>query len=551
MNGVKIAVPIAKMSREDLEYVEKSTGISLDDEKPLADVKHARSMDKRPAQAGATVENKIEFDWFQFFLSCDVAVGLCERYAQAFIKDSMDESVLSDVDATILRTLGLREGDIIKVMRNLDTRFARDRGGKTAEGDGGPGGLFSGPRGALRNNTRKGRPAPAVQTGDVVDVSAFSKADASDSTGNTMKSPKSESPIMSPEVGKGFDDDAWDVKPTRKEVLAEEVKSTISSVPLALTDSMKELSLLTAPLQPTQIEKQSQATDSTDPMSIRAAVSASDNDELQPHQLPGASPSFFSTVSLAQQPTGVNTSSHASQLSGQAPSSIMPRQRPIPNSTSPIQGSLGPPTTSRLLLSSQSMQQGLLGQAMSNVPSQVVAPPGQSLNDIRQAQLQQQYATQMQQQMQPAMTGYPGSQPQSVLSFATGNPQFIQPLTTGTPMANAYTTTGTGHFPTMQPQATGFNIPFSSAQPSYSHVPAGGINNYLPLALEPQRTGLPITQFQAGTNLGGYSQGLPPQPILPQKTGPAPPVRFGVTGDANKLAPQQTGRRANLAQASK
>ncbi|PHH84416.1 hypothetical protein CDD83_1969 [Cordyceps sp. RAO-2017] len=124
MNGVKIAVPIAKMSRGDLEYVEDTTGISLDDDKPLADVKRSKSSERRPAEVGASVGKleKPEYDWFQFFLSCDVSIGLCERYAQAFIRDSMDESVLPDVNATILRTLGLREGDIIKVMRKLDAK---------------------------------------------------------------------------------------------------------------------------------------------------------------------------------------------------------------------------------------------------------------------------------------------------------------------------------------------------------------------------------------------------------------------------------------------
>ncbi|KAL1836045.1 hypothetical protein VTK73DRAFT_5223 [Phialemonium thermophilum] len=36
LNGVKIAVPIAKMSVEDLEYIERITGISLDEDKPLS-----------------------------------------------------------------------------------------------------------------------------------------------------------------------------------------------------------------------------------------------------------------------------------------------------------------------------------------------------------------------------------------------------------------------------------------------------------------------------------------------------------------------------------
>ena len=192
MNGVKIAVPVGKMSVEDLEYVERITGISLDEDKPLSSIKGQRarsatSQDQATsstATAGATIEQpkKSEYDWFQFFLSCDVAVGLCERYAQTFQKDSMDESVLPDVDATNLRTLGLREGDIIKVMRYLDNKYSRNSkrnvsfGDTDGDGDGG-GGLFSGPGGALKNNTRKGRPAPAVQTSDTVDPKAFSQQD--------------------------------------------------------------------------------------------------------------------------------------------------------------------------------------------------------------------------------------------------------------------------------------------------------------------------------------------------------------------------------------
>ncbi len=153
MNGVKIAVPIAKMSVEDLEYVERLTGLSFDEDKPLSDLKK-KSAEARRAESsrvGASVEQpkKPDYDWFQFFLSCDVAVGLCERYAQAFSRDSMDESVLPDVDASILRNLGLKEGDIIKVMRYLDNRYARTK----KSGDENEGGLFSGP-GGLSETTR-------------------------------------------------------------------------------------------------------------------------------------------------------------------------------------------------------------------------------------------------------------------------------------------------------------------------------------------------------------------------------------------------------------
>jgi len=74
MNGVKIAVPVAKMSIEDLEYVERTTGISLDEDKPLSDIKKQRA---RAAEgttpsggAGVTIEHKpppgSDYDWFHF-----------------------------------------------------------------------------------------------------------------------------------------------------------------------------------------------------------------------------------------------------------------------------------------------------------------------------------------------------------------------------------------------------------------------------------------------------------------------------------------------------
>lgn len=553
MNGVKIAVPVAKMSREDLEYVENATGISLDDDKPLADVKRAKSDKRAGTDVGATVgkSDKPEYDWFQFFLSCDVAVGLCERYAQAFARDSMDESVLPDVNATILRTLGLREGDIIKVMRSLDAKYSRDRNKTGADGDAGAGGLFSGPGGALRNNTRKGRPAPAVQTSDVVDAAALSKNNApgSGSGSDGVRSPSTTSPVKSSGAPSGgFDDDAWDVKPpqpnkqqqasskdVRQRPSAAEPASTLSPAAPALTGSMKELSLLSEPLQPTKVEPQ--------PTAVPVAGQGLGQPPQQTQQLTGASPSFFSTV---PQP-------------GQQPSSpkSLTRQRPAPPSISPNHGSLMPPPPQRPLSAPQSAQQAMfsppsiLPHMTGSVQSQV-APPGQSLSDLSQARLQQQYAAQMQ-QLQPAMTGYAGLQPQGMASFPTGAPgqqQFMQPMMTGMPGASPFADPARpAQFSPIQAQPTGFQPTFAPNLPSYAQGPgaAGAINSFLPPAMEPQRTGLPAMQpQQTGPMGGGFAQ-----PLQPQKTGPPPPVRFGVTGDAKKLTPQQTGRRANLAQASK
>jgi actin cytoskeleton-regulatory complex protein SLA1 len=157
---------------------------------------------------------------------------------------------------------------------------------------------------------------------------------------------------------------------------------------------------------------------------------------------------------------------------------------------------------------------------------------------------------------QPAYTGYNAGQPQGVPSFPTGAPgPFIQPMMTGAPGQGPFADPGRqSSFSPIQAQPTGFQPqPFSVHQTSYAQQHQGGINSFLPPALEPQRTGVPNIQPQM-TGIGGLNQSAPLQPIQalqPQQTGPAPPVRFGVTGEAKKIAAQPTGRRANLAQASK
>jgi hypothetical protein len=183
---------------------------------------------------------------------------------------------------------------------------------------------------------------------------------------------------------------------------------------------------------------------------------------------------------------------------------------------------------------------------------QQIAPPGQSLNDITQVRLQQQYAQQLQAQQMQAMPMMAQPTGAPMMPMATGlpppgfgQPQFMQPMMTGMPPQQM-----------MQAQPTGFTAGFGGPVP-----PGVPVNAFLPPALEPQRTGMPPMQPQPtgmGFTQGFGNAGMPPQqqpapmqPLVPQQTGPPPPVRFGVNPEANKLAPQPTGRRANLAQASK
>lgn len=522
VNGVKIAVPVAKMSLEDLDYVERMTGGGESGRAPKQGA---------GSQIGASVEQrKPDYDWFQFFLDCDVSVGLCERYAQAFAKESMDESVLPDVDASVLRTLGLREGDIIKVMRTIDAQFGRSgKSGKDAAD--GEGGLFSGPGGTLRNNTRKGRPAPTVQTADVVDPKAFSRTDGEAAT--ESKSPSSADKSSSQPASGGFDDDAWDVKPAKQSTpaLAEKPVSETPQPTQNLAGSMQDLSLLTAPLQPTPVHTTSTG---SDPGSSALPVAPA-----QPQAPSGATPSFFTNLGAAQD-QGISST----------------RQRPQPPFQAGTgQGTLAPPPPARPLSAPNAAQSSafspppLVPQMTGSVHPSLqghVAPPGQSLNEVDQARLREQYLRQMQ---GPQMAPY-GAQPlpSGLVSHPTGiQGQMSQPLVTGPPSVSA------PQFVTVQSQPTGF--PHAGPpQQSFSSAPmASGMNSFLPPALEPQRTGVPgLPGPPAPAPFMPQQTGPPaPAPLLPQQTGPAPSVRFGVKGDTPRLAPQPTGRKANLAQASK
>ncbi|GMM56489.1 cytoskeletal protein-binding protein [Maudiozyma humilis] len=215
-NGVKIAVAANKLSDSDLVYVESITGFSLDKfkaggdsssgakdsreserdrrrrlreqdekerdrrlrEKEINELKRARQAldDERyrlqeekdlppikpprpdstvgaPSSAGRNRSNsKNKYDWFEFFLNSGVDVSQCQRYTLNFEKEQLTEDMMVDINAQMLRTLGLREGDIVRVMKFLDTKFGRDAQQPVAATQ--TGGMFTEPDGSLKvNNT--------------------------------------------------------------------------------------------------------------------------------------------------------------------------------------------------------------------------------------------------------------------------------------------------------------------------------------------------------------------------------------------------------------
>jgi len=691
LNGVKIAVPVVKMAMEDLEYVERVTGVSLDEDKPLSDIRRRSQLNREKSKAasspasgsttGASIvppPKKPEYDWFDFFLKCGVSPYQCERYSSNFIRDSMDETVLPDITPSVLNTLGLKQGDILRVMKFLDNKFGRsgaksklrnvsfggeeviksdedDDGGLTSPG----GGLFSGPGGTLKNNTRKSRPAPAVQTNNTVDPEAFQqkstsngfKPDTRDTPGASSKS----TPGPTNKTSGGFDDDAWDVKPSKQRAASTSPPSVSSPATVpppsnppqpTLTGAMAELSLLDQPLQPViahstgkppqvqnqsasqpqqqSIPQQQPALQQQQPVQSHPQQQSFQNiPQQQLQQQPtGASPSFFASLgpqvngaqnynaqapplqSFNSQPTGMaqphnyGSQPPAPQNFNTQPANLSqpqfqlnpaPRQRPQAPQFTP-QGTLMPPPPPRPLSAPQNVSPQTnfgpppLQPQLTGVPNQggfqhQMASPGQTLNDMNKLRLQQQFA-QQQQQMQPQPTGFNQQGQQGYNKYADGfpqqqlnmyghqqqlqpqatsaqpSPQFLNGQQTGSPFADPRSAPPTGSFQPLSASITGFSPSlYSPMMPQQT----GSINSVLPPALQPQLTGM--NGFNGPVFNQSQAPPMPPMPSMPQqqtlaplqpqKTGPAPPVRFGVAPEAKKLMPQPTGRKANLSHASK
>ena len=634
VNGVKIAVPVTKMSPEDIEYIEKVTNESIEDHIPVADLikMKRRSEPSQASRSGATIQPgapdrpKVpDYDWFDFFLKSGVNPHQCERYSQAMIRDSMDESVLPDITPETLRNLGIKEGDILKIIKFLDQKFNRTRAQSTngTNGDQPQGGLFSKEGGALHNNTRRGRPEPTRATSDVVDADAFAAGEEKkEPPAEAVATPLTRAPPREP-VQSGFDDDAWTVKaptqPTRPRAASAASQSTaVPAPPRQPTGATRDLTALLdgplpAPLQPTpapvpmpapvqQLPPQPQ------PPQHQPIGTPVLSQPLQQSQQPGANLAFFSQLpaQLPPQQTGFQVQPQlqpqvtAFQPQGQLQ---IPQQRPLPpQQTSTGLALLQPPP--RPLSAPQNPNQNQFGlqplqPQLTGFPSAAAlqAAPGQSLNDLNQQRLQQQFQ-QLQLQSQP--TGFPQQNQQFLALQPTGFQQplqfgqFQQPYLNGNAAGSPFADPRPG----FQSQPTGFQGP----QP-------GGINSILPPALQPQRTGFGSPPPQ--TQINGYGQGLqsqqtgfpqpqqfqpqptgfqqqsiqpqatgfgqlpqqngfgnfpqstvppipplPPLPRLPtlaplqaQKTGPAPDIKFG--NQPKKLTAQPTGRRANLANACK
>lgn len=216
-----------------------------DDDQPLA---LKRPIDAQKRESVPPQKKGPQTDWFEFFLSAGCDVDDCTRYARSFERDKIDESLLPDITESTMRSLGLREGDIIRVNKVIQQKYAKPKAlpsdqlasdedlairlqeEENAKKSVSPApNLFAGPGGVLKNNTqRRGRPQPSKSLPPpTVDLGAIGTASEqikrSGSPLVRTSSPATTSPVQPPQRSSsamatvsGFGDDAWTNRPGSK-----------------------------------------------------------------------------------------------------------------------------------------------------------------------------------------------------------------------------------------------------------------------------------------------------------------------------------------------
>lgn len=242
------------MQSKEKEPSRTKSPVAESDDEPLA--VRRRSLQPEPkARRPVPPKKGKPMDWFEFFLNAGCGLDECTRYAEAFERDKIDEALLPDITTETMRTIGLKEGDIIRVSKAIAQRHPNQQ--TTAEGqlkkdeeyarklqeeeNGGRNspkrqtaspGLFAGPGGTLKNNTRRGRPQSSKSTvPGSVDLVSLSTASESIRQGSPSI-PRVSSPLSAGSNltrASGFDDDAWTNRPSSTQPTATASTSTAAA----------------------------------------------------------------------------------------------------------------------------------------------------------------------------------------------------------------------------------------------------------------------------------------------------------------------------------
>ncbi|PWN52249.1 hypothetical protein IE53DRAFT_10601 [Violaceomyces palustris] len=554
LNGVVIEVAVEKMSNPDIQYLEDVTGKKLmpnEDEiaskrreqerlrqASSSDSRRDRDRDRerqrerdREQQKEKEREQrhrqnssrgpKRNVDWFEFFLAAGVDVDDCTRYAAAFERDKIDETILPDLEAGILRSLGLREGDIIRVVKLIDKKFRSNRSAgqqgrpsaqsqsdiekqmkadeelarklqeqETAARRGSttspaPPQLFSGPNGSLKNNTRRGRPTPTHKsTSDSVDAASLAAASES-LVRSATASPPTRSNTMSPGASRktatpkpatsGFDDDAWTPRPpSTKPSVSTPAPPTPASPPAPTPPAMSASPAVPAQPPVATPEPSKPAPDPNSALFEKLAAMKPPSASTSPR--PGASPSNVGFLGGV----GYNPNAPRGPLA------------PVPSNQGLLQPLIPTQGTGQFVPTRQ-QPTGMGGMGMNGMQPQQTGLGGMGMNmgmgmgvGMGMGMQSQQNGWSNQGGMQPQMTGFNGMgmggmglQNQQT-GFGSMQPQqtgFTSGMGTGTGfgMGMSMNSPSPSQFSgQMQPQQTGFpGMTMQSQQTAFGQIPNG------------------------------------------------------------------------------
>lgn len=135
-SGVKISVMANKLSINDLKFVESVIGVSMKDHidqivkqksKKTKNSEIESDVSLNVSNSNLKTDSFFQFDyeqseqfWFNLFLASNIKLGFCQRYSLNFANEKLDEYSINDLSPSLLRSLGLNEDDIIKLLTHLD-----------------------------------------------------------------------------------------------------------------------------------------------------------------------------------------------------------------------------------------------------------------------------------------------------------------------------------------------------------------------------------------------------------------------------------------------
>ncbi|GAA6022616.1 hypothetical protein JCM10207_003924 [Rhodosporidiobolus poonsookiae] len=569
MNGVIIEVPLDKMSHEDTSYIKELTtgrgsrsSSSRGEDEDRRERRERREREKEREHRSSrhdavrsivtvTKPKRSTFDWFDFFLSAGCDMNNCTRYGRNAENEGLDEELIPDFEPANLRSLGLKEGDIMRVMKHIKDKYVKppptpdkDRTPLPSPGTGSdprqaqidsdaalaqrlsrgealppaPQLFSSGPDGTLK--PRRGRRNTAASNTSVNTsalASAASELEKNRATSPTVSispapraaSPAAAAPTPKKPVQSGFDDDAWEVKPAGKAAPAPAAAPPAPSpppapaAPAAPPTPAPASAATTAPAPSPPAPAAEQGLTYNDGLLAQLGISAN-GASARPSSVPAAQ---------VPQPTGASAFL-TPQATGFNPSASRGPLAPVAAN----QGLLAPlqPVKTGFAAPLQAQQTGFFpGATVVGTMPLNATPTGFGAMGMGGMGMGMQMPMQTGVGMMSQPTGYPGMT----------SPMGMQP-------------TGFAPQPSFQPQQTGFQPQQTGFQPQQTGFqPQQSMFQSQPSYLQPQATGFGQPQ---GSIFGQQQQ--PQQQQQPVQFNPMPPGHSTVAD-----APSSTGASHNAA----